>query len=165
MDALLFLRKNGVPENVIKHTIAVNKLAMEMARKIAKKHKVDMRLVDEGSLMHDIGRAKTHGIDHGVVGAKMLRKMGINEGVCRIAERHILAGVAKSEAKGLGLPEADYLPVTLEEKIVSHADNMVDGDKVVGVEAKAKRAADWLGKDHPAVKRLKSLEREIESLL
>ena len=31
----------------------------------------------------------------------------------------------------LGLPDADYMPRTLEEKIVAHADNMVSDNKVV----------------------------------
>jgi len=50
-----------------------------------------------------------------------------------IIERHIGAGILKDEAAGLGLPERDYVPETLEEKIVAHADNLIAGDKRVTV--------------------------------
>jgi len=40
------------------------------------------------------------------------------------------AGISPDEAKKLRLPEYDYVPCTLEERIVCFADKMVDADKV-----------------------------------
>ena len=42
----------------------------------------------------------------------------------------IKTGIPKEEAVKVGLPEKDYIPETLEEKIVAHADNLIqDGNK------------------------------------
>jgi HD superfamily phosphodiesterase len=43
---------------------------------------------------------------------------------------HIAAGLTKDEANALGLPDGNYMPETIEEKIVCHADNLVRGDKL-----------------------------------
>ncbi|MGB2582023.1 MAG: tRNA (cytidine(56)-2'-O)-methyltransferase, partial [Thermoplasmata archaeon] len=51
--------------------------------------------------------------------------------IVMIIERHIGAGILEGEAVALGLPERDYVPETLEEKIVSHADNLIAGDRRV----------------------------------
>jgi uncharacterized protein len=53
----------------------------------------------------------------------------LNEKLVSIIERHIGAGITKDEALALGLPPKDYLPLTLEEKIVAHADNLVFGSR------------------------------------
>jgi len=73
----------------------------------------------------DIGRAKTHGLDHAIVGAEILRKRGIDERICLIVERHLGAGILAPEAAEIGLPQKDMMPQTLAEKIVSHADNLI----------------------------------------
>ena len=51
-----------------------------------------------------------------------------------IIERHIGAGITKEEAKSLGLPERSYMPQTLEEKIVAHADNLISGTEEVDMD-------------------------------
>ncbi len=40
----------------------------------------------------------------------------------------------KKEAVELGLPEKDYIPSTIEEKIISHADNLIHGIEEVDIE-------------------------------
>lgn len=47
-----------------------------------------------------------------------------------IIERHIGAGISRDEAAELGLPAGDYIPLTIEEKIIAHADNLVSGSRV-----------------------------------
>lgn len=47
-----------------------------------------------------------------------------------IIRRHVGAGIASEEAKSLGLPDLDYIPRSLEERIVCFADKMVDSDRV-----------------------------------
>jgi len=44
------------------------------------------------------------------------------------------------EAKKLGLPAKDFIPETLEEKIVCHADNLTDKDRRQRVEAQVETA-------------------------
>lgn len=82
----------NLPENVIEHCKVVAERALELSTRF---NNVDRELVLSGALLHDIGRSKTHGIDHGIVGAKILRKKGYPEEIIRIVERHIGAGIPK----------------------------------------------------------------------
>jgi uncharacterized protein len=118
--------KYNLPENVRLHSIEVAKLALEIAEKAkANGYDVDLEAVKVGALLHDIGRVKTHGLEHFVVSGEILRNEGIDEKITRIAERHFSCGVTAEEAKTLGLPEKDFMPKTLEEKIVAFADNLI----------------------------------------
>ncbi|ADP77849.1 metal dependent phosphohydrolase [Methanothermus fervidus DSM 2088] len=148
----------NLPENVIEHCKVVAERALELSTRF---NNVDRELVLSGALLHDIGRSKTHGIDHGIVGAKILRKKGYPEEIIRIVERHIGAGIPKNEAIKLGLPPKDYIPETLEEKIVAHADNLVNGNKKVDIHYVLKKWESKFGRDHPAIKRLKKLHKEL----
>ena len=98
------------------------------------------QLVEAGALLHDIGRSKTHGIKHGVKGAKIAKKLGLSENIIKIIERHIGAGLPAEEARKLGLPNRDFIPETLEEKIVCHSDNLVDEGQIRPVEHEVERA-------------------------
>jgi uncharacterized protein (TIGR00295 family) len=120
-EALALLKKYGASDSVIEHVKAVRDYAMEMAEKLD----CDPALVEAGALLHDIGRSRTHGIEHAVVGAKILRDEGVDEKIVRIVETHVGAGIAREDAAFLGLPPGDYVPHTIEEKIVCQADNLV----------------------------------------
>lgn len=125
-EALTLLEEVGCPENVIDHCEAVSKKAAAIARKAKKSYGIDLALVEIGGLLHDIGRAVTHRIDHGIVGAQLLQEEGINGNLQKICERHVCAGIPKAVAEEIGLPPRDFVPVTTEEKIVCHADNMTN---------------------------------------
>ena len=56
-----------------------------------------------------------------------LKDLEVDEKICLITERHIGAGITADEAKALGLPDRNYIPETIEEKIVAHSDNLVHG--------------------------------------
>ena len=98
----------------------------------------DLKLIAAGSLLHDIGRTKTNDVRHASTGAEILRNKNIDDRVVNIVERHTGAGITKEEAKGLGLPEKDYIPETLEEKIVAQADNLAAGDRIITLETTLK---------------------------
>ena len=69
-QALQILRENHCPSNVIAHCIGVADLAKQTAETLrAKGFEVDVDLVEVGALLHDLGRAKTHAVNHAVVGA------------------------------------------------------------------------------------------------
>lgn len=138
-ECLALLRKAGCSGRVIEHLKLVEKIAVAIARRIVAQSKdpapnddgkamcrvdVDIDLVRAGALLHDIGRGRTHGIRHAVTGAELARDMGLPEELALIIERHIGAGIESEEAKRLGLPPKEYLPLTTEEKIVAHADNL-----------------------------------------
>ena len=128
---LELLEKEHTPNNVIEHCKAVYKKAMKIA---ANFDNVDEDLIRKGALLHDIGRSKTHGITHAVEGVKIAERYGYSDDVLHIIERHIGAGITEEEASKLGLPKKSYVPVTLEEKIVAHADNLVSGSKEVDID-------------------------------
>ncbi len=115
------LKDAGCNNDVIEHCKTVAVLAL----KIAEKCNANTKLVDAGALLHDIGRSKTHGIMHGVAGAKIARKLGLPDEIVNIIEHHLGGGISREEALKIGLPGKDYTPVTLEEKIVCHADTLI----------------------------------------
>ncbi len=118
--------KYNLPENVRLHCIEVAKLAVEIAENAKKNgYDVDVEAVKLGALLHDIGRSVTHGLEHFVHSGRILREEGVDEKIVRIAERHFSCGITAEEAKALGLEERDFMPETLEEKIVAFADNLI----------------------------------------
>jgi len=156
--SIRLLKEVGCPQWVINHSKKVAEKALE----ISKNFKVDRKLIKEAALLHDIGRCKTNNIQHGIIGAKILKERGYPKSIIKIVERHIGAGIPKDEAILLGLPPKDYIPVTLEEKIVAHADNLINGEKEVDISFVLKKWEKKLGKNHPAIERLKKLHRELE---
>ncbi len=134
-ECIAHLQRAGCPENVIQHCLAVERIAIE----IAKLANADFELVSVGALLHDIGRSRTHGVAHGVEGGRIARELGLPEDLVAIIERHVGAGLTKEEAESLGLPKMDYVPTTLEEKIVAEADNLIDDTRKVGIDIIVKR--------------------------
>lgn len=160
--ALEILKKSGCSKSVIQHCIAVSRQAAKNAGKIKKTGRpVDIGFIETAGLLHDIGRSKTHGIRHGVEGARILKD---HPRYARACMRHIGAGITRKEAKKLGLPPGDYIPRTLEEKIIAHADNTIEGGKVVPIEKTIKAYEKKLGKKHPAAKRVVKLAEYIKKL-
>ena len=154
-QCLRLLREAGCSDDVINHCEAVRKVAV----RIAKKAHANIQLVEAGALLHDIGRSKMQGIMHGVEGAKIARELGLPLSIVNIIERHLGAGIPKEEAITLGLPPKDYMPITLEEKIVAHADNLIENDREHPIEKEVEKA---LQKGHTKhAERLMELHREL----
>jgi uncharacterized protein (TIGR00295 family) len=133
---IILLKKSGCSSDVIKHSKCVRDIAV----KIAEKSNADIKLVELGALLHDIGRSKTHGIKHAIEGAKIAKKYGLSSKLIRIIERHIGAGLSAETARKLGLTYKDYIPTSLEEKIVCHADNLIDNCKKQKIEYEIEKA-------------------------
>ena len=93
-----------------------------------------------------------------------MRKFGLTDFV-QFAEHHIGAGIPAAEAKELGLPERDFMPHTLEEKVVTYADKLVTGGRIGLYEEALERFKSELGPAHPAIKRFEALHTEIQKLL
>jgi uncharacterized protein len=125
------LREAGCNEKVIAHCRAVQEVALGYA---ALDDLVRVDLVSEGSMLHDIGRGTTHTILHAQQGADYLRAHGICEDVARIVECHTGAGLTADECTLLRLFPSDCMPHTTEEKIVTHADNLIKGRRRVIIE-------------------------------
>ncbi len=152
------LEKENTPKNVISHCEAVYRKAMKIASNF---DNADTDLIRKGALLHDIGRSKTHDITHAIVGVEIAKKYGYSKDVLNIIERHIGAGITEEESKKLGLPEKSYVPQTLEEKIVAHADNLVSGSDEVNVEYVIEKWKRRIDEPDDNIKRLIELDKEL----
>jgi uncharacterized protein len=93
---------------------------MQIASKLkAKGYPIDLRVVEAGALLHDIGRSKTHGVEHSVVGAQIAQTLDLPESVVNIIKRHVGAGINEQEAVSLGWPKDVYVPQTLEDNDIT----------------------------------------------
>jgi uncharacterized protein (TIGR00295 family) len=123
-ECLTLLREAGCAPEVIDHCLAVEALAVSIAERCTN-DRATLELVSRGALLHDIGRGVTHGIGHAVEGSDILRAKELDDRLALIVERHIGAGLSLEEAAMQGLPPRSYMPVTLEEKVIAHADNLM----------------------------------------
>jgi uncharacterized protein (TIGR00295 family) len=138
-ECIALLKNAGCSGKVIEHLEMVERIASAIANRINAHGEaasgdeesrrrgapiVDTGLVRAGALLHDIGRGRTHGISHAVEGVQIGNELGLPGPLIHIIERHIGAGIEMQEAVKLGLPPRDYMPLTIEEKIVAHADNL-----------------------------------------
>jgi len=169
------LRDAGVSEEDIEHCVKVAKKALEIAERT--KADVDMELVGRGALFHDLGKAKTHAIEHGQIGAELGKTLGLPQAVRDIMEKHIRGGLTEPEAVELGLPVKDYTLIRLEERIVIYADRLVDiiTDGIVDIkedELEAERRFEEIlrsepkyGKNEITLKRYLGYHEEIQGLI
>ena len=111
LECVRLLLHHSVPSNVINHLIFTAQTAIEISAQFKNQGHVSLNceLILSGALLLDIGRCDTHDINHGLVGAKILRGLSFPEELVRISEIHLFAGITKQEAKDLGLPSQDFL--------------------------------------------------------
>ena len=153
-NALALLKKVGLSEHIIQHSIAVADKAVEIAKRIqAAGHSVDIEVVESGALLHDIGRVKSQGFRHALEGSKILRKYGLPDSIIRIAETHSLDSL---------------WPRTIEEKIVCYADKIVKGTHEISVHDRFNLWMKRYGKNElllTARKTILKIEKELSALL
>ncbi|OED30660.1 TIGR00295 family protein [Methanosphaera sp. WGK6] len=144
-------------EYIINHSNTVYKRTQEITKHY---DNIDKELIKAGAKLHDVGRTVTSSVKHAYIGADLLRELNIDERICKITERHIGAGITPLEAKKLELPPRNYIPETLEEKIVAHADNLVHGIKFVDLDFVIKK---WTNKgmSNDSINRLIKLHDEL----
>ena len=159
-QALALHQKYGSNGRVVSHCQACANISKLLAEKAAKKgHTVNVDAVIAGALLHDIGRSRIQTVAHGYVGAEILEKEGVDGAVVEIVRRHVGAGISAEEAVALNFPPGDYIPRTLEQKIVGFADKMLDGDRARPFDEEVKR---FVKKGHD-VQRLRKLKEDVDA--
>lgn len=154
--------KYGSSERIINHCRTVARVSEAVSDALtAKGRDLNRSAIVGGALLHDIGRNRTQQVDHGYVGANLLKDEGVDAVVVEIVKKHVGAGIEKEEAASLGFPPGDYIPRTLEEKVVCFADKMVGADRVRPFEEEENR---FIRKGHD-VERLRRLKSDIEEEL
>jgi uncharacterized protein len=163
-QALQLLRENQCSKKVINHCKAVTELALETANVLKERGlKIDFALVEIGALLHDIGRSKTHTVHHAVVGAEVAKAAGLPDSVVSMIKRHVGGGITATEAEKLGWPKDVYVPITLEEKVVSYADKLIENSKRAPIDITIEKLCGELKYD--AAERVRKLHEEITSLI
>ena len=120
-------------EIYMKHACQVADMAVALNESAA--HGLDPYMVRGAAMLHDIGicRTKAPGIHclgeepyirHGIIGAEILREEGAPEEWARVAENHTGTGLTADDIiqQQLPLPERDFMPETILEKLVCYAD-------------------------------------------
>jgi len=162
--AIELLFQNGCSPRVVAHCKAVANVATQIAKACKKKGlDVDVKLVEIGALLHDVGRSKTHSVHHAIIGVEIAKSLKLPDRVIAIIERHVGGGITSEEAKKLGWSIKDYSPQTLEEKIVSYADKLIEGSERVPIERTIKKFSRKLPKS--SIEGMKKLHEEFSSLI
>ena len=164
---------NELRHILINHSQSVARKALQIVSSHPELH-LDAQFVEEAAMLHDLGIFRTDApgiqcfgsepyICHGRLGAEILRKEGY-ERHARVCERHTGAGITCKEiiAQGLPLPHQDFLPETLEEKVICYADKFfskthLDQEKSI---EKAEKSLAKFGED--GVMRFREWERMFE---
>ena len=138
MDCWKIIDQYYPEDNALKHILLVHSQSVaQRALQIVSHHPelhLDRQFVEEAAMLHDIGICRCHApsiecfgtadyILHGRMGAEILRKEGYPRHA-RVCARHTGAGLTREdiERQQLPLPAQDFLPETLEEKLICYAD-------------------------------------------
>jgi len=168
------LRVSGVSEDDIAHSLKVAEKALEIAYRT--NSDLDFEFIGRGALFHDLGKANTHDIEHGKLGAEMGKALGLPDRINAVMEKHIRGGLTDEEAIALNLPVKDYTLHTLEERIIIYADRLVDiiTEDIVSIDEELEaeerfeeilQAIPKYGKNDITFSRYLNYHREIQGLL
>ena len=145
----------------------------DRALQILDKHpewQVDRTFIEEAAMLHDIGiiycdapKIYCFGphkyIEHGYLGAELLRREGLPQHAL-VAERHTGTGITieQVEREELPIPERDYCPQSLEEKLICYADKFYSKSHLGEEVAFEKLKANIWKYGHDAIVRWNELE-------
>ena len=160
------LKKHGCDDYIIQHGLLVMDISEKLVEELKRVGvKVDKKAVVRGALLHDIGRTKEHSVKHGFFGGEILRKDGYNKKIIRIVENHVGGGIDKQACAKLGMPVRDFIPISLEEKIVCLADKYVEDNQIKPLEETLSKFNEILGDGNKANKGILKIKKELESLI
>lgn len=154
-ECFKLLRKYAVPEHVIRHSVAVEKVAVFLAKKlVATGEKLDVDLVWRAALLHDIDKLETLGLGsgHGKRARQILKEEGLPV-IGQIALKHHLSYILREN------PFASW-----EEKIVYYADKRVNHSQIVSLEERFNYLLERYGKQKENFEKISSCREKVEAL-
>ena len=169
-----YIKDEELKRLLITHSECVARKALSVAHEAGLEGDIDRQFVYDAAMLHDIGVVKCDApsihclgtlpyICHGIAGAEILRGEGLDEKYARVCERHTGTGISARRIveTNLPLPEKDYFPETIEEKLICYADKFFSKSGDPGKEKNIERVRASVGR-HGA----DSLRRfeELESL-
>lgn len=168
-EALALLKRYIDDEKIIKHCLGVADIAYELASKIKRKNLVpiDVDKVEIAALLHDIGKYK-EGM-HAFHSVDVLKKEGLHD----IAELVMHGFIHEIFVLEMDEEATNYLPRTIENKIVALADMYYNQDeqrvsldeRLADIIKRYKNDKAYLQAVRLGKKRFKKLEAEIFALM
>lgn len=129
-----YKEKSKLYNILLTHSLLVANKAIEIIQ-IHPEWKINKTFIIEASLLHDIGIYLTNApsiqcfgphpyICHGYLGSNILLKENLQKHAL-VCEKHIGSGITKEDIiqNKIPLPHKNFLPNTLEEKLICFADN------------------------------------------
>jgi uncharacterized protein len=164
------------PEGIRQHCIVVKDIALQIADRIKETNPdldLELDVIEAGALLHDIGRIKSHGLEHGYIGGLLLREINVDERVVRCAMVHVLGGFTPEDIKqefpaNMKDIHDSLIPETIEEKIVCYADKHAEGTIQVNLKKRFSRWFKKHGKTPFLLKsryRLLQIEKDIKQVM
>ncbi len=115
------------------HAVLVTNKALQIAHRL-NLNQEECQFIEEAAMLHDIGVCQVDSpkmectgslcyIAHGVAGGEILRAEKLPQHAL-VAERHVGVGLTKKEIeeRHLPLPDQDFIPQSLAERIITYAD-------------------------------------------
>ncbi len=142
MNPFVIIQKYYDPQSelyriLVTHSVLVTKKALDLAVDFQARNpqsEIDLAFIYEAAMLHDLGIYRCDApeifcsgsepyVRHGVIGREILESEGLPRHAL-VCERHTGAGISREDVlrQALPLPARDYLPVSLEEKIICLAD-------------------------------------------
>jgi len=121
-EAILLLRQQGNPKNIIDHSIRVAQVTLELAQELKSIYNIDLKLALLGALLHDVTKMRSikTGEDHAQTGAFLIEELGYKE-LAPLIRHHIM------------LKEPIANPAVTEVELVFYADKRVKHTEVVSI--------------------------------
>lgn len=133
-DAVELLSRYGGNAGWTRHCHAVAAAAARVGDALAEKRAIDRAFLWSGALLHDIGRHITHDpLGHGVEGYHLLSALG-HAKEAHVCASHLLFGLDAAEASHVGLPARDFVPRSIEERLVPLVDYLIEYDRPTTLE-------------------------------
>ena len=154
-QCLKLLEKHKVPEHIVRHSVAVEKVAVFLAKKLVEAgQQVNVELVSRASLLHDIDKMRTLeiGAGHGSISKQILEGESLPE-LGLLAFKHHLSHILGEKPFG-----------NWEEKLVYYADKRVTHDQIVSLDERFEYLLERYGNKKEIVDKISSCKPKVKEL-